>query len=63
MSRAFTTRDVEAAVRGARKSGLEIGSVEIDLLVGKVVIHVAAAQGVQRKPEDAELEDWLKRNG
>ena len=64
MSRAaFTKADIERAVAGARRAGLEVVRIEIDRASGRIVILPAATAAVQSDDLDAELEAWRTGHG
>jgi len=62
---AFTSRDIERAVRGALKGGLEPGKFAIEVTpLGRLRILPSGVASVQSAGElDDELADWRAKNG
>ena len=60
---AFTKRDVQRAIAGAREGGMVIGRAEIDPRTGRIVILSATETSAQGDALDEELRAWRDKNG
>jgi hypothetical protein len=56
----FRQRDVAAALKAMAAAGIEVRSVEIDPITGKIVIMTVAGGA---KEQVADLDKWLTKHG
>jgi len=59
-AQAFRQRDLISALRAMAAAGVEVRSVEIDPITGKIII-MTVASGVEEPATD--LDKWLTKHG